>query len=45
MNPTNPLDMAPREIRIPLDEVVAILQDLNEFVVSAKDASTAPSAR
>ncbi|NNN29858.1 hypothetical protein HLK59_05690 [Streptomyces sp. S3(2020)] len=26
--------MSTREIRIPLDEVVAILQDLNEFVVS-----------
>lgn len=28
------MDMSSREIRIPLDEVVAILQDLNEFVVS-----------
>ncbi|WP_063776261.1 hypothetical protein [Streptomyces sp. WM6386] len=26
--------MSTREIRIPLDEVVAVLQDLNEFVVS-----------
>ncbi|KUO20167.1 hypothetical protein AQJ91_15380 [Streptomyces dysideae] len=26
--------MSSREIRIPLDEVVAVLQDLNEFVVS-----------
>ncbi|MFJ8086281.1 hypothetical protein ACIQ6Y_37675 [Streptomyces sp. NPDC096205] len=31
----NPLmDMSSREIRIPLNEVVAVLQDLNEFVVS-----------
>ncbi|MER5918191.1 hypothetical protein ABT124_50175 [Streptomyces sp. NPDC001982] len=28
------MDMSSREIRIPLDEVVAVLQDLNEFVVS-----------
>ncbi|WP_405651319.1 hypothetical protein [Streptomyces sp. NBC_00019] len=26
--------MSTREIRIPLDEVVVVLQDLNEFVVS-----------
>jgi hypothetical protein len=26
--------MSAREIRIPLDEAVAVLQDLNEFVVS-----------
>ncbi|MFC8371766.1 hypothetical protein ACFUIT_28055 [Streptomyces sp. NPDC057239] len=26
--------MSSREIRIPLDEIVAVLQDLNEFVVS-----------
>ncbi|MFE2103855.1 hypothetical protein [Streptomyces sp. NPDC059468] len=29
-----PMDMSSREIRMPLDEVVAVLQDLNEFVVS-----------
>jgi hypothetical protein len=28
------MDMSSREIRIPLDEAVAVLQDLNEFVVS-----------
>ena len=28
------MDMSSREIRIPLAEVVAVLQDLNEFVVS-----------
>lgn len=28
------MDMSSREIRMPLDEVVAVLQDLNEFVVS-----------
>lgn len=28
------MDMSSREIRIPLNEVVAVLQDLNEFVVS-----------
>nr|WP_159059475.1 hypothetical protein [Streptomyces antibioticus] len=28
------MDMSSREIRLPLDEVVAVLQDLNEFVVS-----------
>ncbi|GAA2268559.1 hypothetical protein GCM10010415_37870 [Streptomyces atrovirens] len=28
------MDMSSREIRIPLDEVVAVLRDLNEFVVS-----------
>lgn len=28
------MDMSSREIRMPLSEVVAILQDLNEFVVS-----------
>ncbi|MGW7205553.1 hypothetical protein [Streptomyces sp. NPDC054837] len=34
MEATNPVDMSAREIRIPLDEAVAVLQDLNEFVVS-----------
>ncbi|MEU5322345.1 hypothetical protein AB0G67_37195 [Streptomyces sp. NPDC021056] len=34
MNAMNPMDMSTREIRIPLDEVVTVLQDLNEFVVS-----------
>lgn len=29
-----PMDMSSREIHLPLDEVVAVLQDLNEFVVS-----------
>lgn len=29
-----PMDMSSREIRIPLAEAVAVLQDLNEFVVS-----------
>ncbi|MEV1244510.1 hypothetical protein [Nonomuraea sp. NPDC049750] len=29
-----PMDMSSREIRLPLSEVVAVLQDLNEFVVS-----------
>ncbi|MEV5571807.1 hypothetical protein AB0L06_17290 [Spirillospora sp. NPDC052269] len=28
------MDMSAREIRMPLDEVVAVLRDLNEFVVS-----------
>lgn len=28
------MDMSSREIRIPLNEAVAVLQDLNEFVVS-----------
>ncbi|MFF4509079.1 hypothetical protein [Streptomyces sp. NPDC001401] len=28
------MDMSSREIRMPLSEVVAVLQDLNEFVVS-----------
>ena len=28
------MDMSFREIRIPLSEVVALLRDLNEFVVS-----------
>lgn len=28
------MDMSSREIRVPLDEVVAVLQDLNAFVVS-----------
>ncbi|GGN22001.1 hypothetical protein [Streptomyces fuscichromogenes] len=28
------MDMSSREIRMPLDEVVAMLRDLNEFVVS-----------
>ncbi|WP_329428023.1 hypothetical protein [Streptomyces sp. NBC_01268] len=28
------MDMSSREIRIPLNDVVAVLQDLNEFVVS-----------
>ncbi|MET7388631.1 hypothetical protein ACFYPT_11155 [Streptomyces sp. NPDC005529] len=28
------MDMSSREICIPLDEVVVVLQDLNEFVVS-----------
>ncbi|MET8975758.1 hypothetical protein ABZX85_09060 [Streptomyces sp. NPDC004539] len=28
------MDMSSREIRIPLDEAVAVLRDLNEFVVS-----------
>ncbi|MQY34638.1 hypothetical protein SRB17_26080 [Streptomyces sp. RB17] len=28
------MDMSSREIRMPLDKVVAVLQDLNEFVVS-----------
>ncbi|MGW5656793.1 hypothetical protein [Streptomyces humi] len=28
------MDMSAREIRMPLSEVVAMLQDLNEFVVS-----------
>jgi hypothetical protein len=28
------MDMSSQEIRIPLNEVVAVLQDLNEFVVS-----------
>ncbi|MEV2191030.1 hypothetical protein AB0I02_08550 [Streptomyces phaeochromogenes] len=28
------MDMSSREIRIPLTEVVVVLQDLNEFVVS-----------
>ncbi|MGW2705370.1 hypothetical protein [Streptomyces sp. NPDC001340] len=28
------MDMSSREIRMPLNEVVAVLQDLNEFVVS-----------
>ncbi|MFD9367720.1 hypothetical protein ACFWA6_08415 [Streptomyces sp. NPDC060020] len=28
------MDMTSREVRIPLDEAVAVLQDLNEFVVS-----------
>ncbi|ORT57115.1 hypothetical protein [Streptomyces sp. CB03238] len=28
------MDMSSREIRLPLNEVVAVLQDLNEFVVS-----------
>ncbi|MER7540996.1 hypothetical protein ABTX77_40525 [Streptomyces sp. NPDC097704] len=28
------MDMSSREIRLPLSEVVAVLQDLNEFVVS-----------
>lgn len=28
------MDMSSREIRIPLNEVVTVLQDLNEFVVS-----------
>ncbi|MFD7259054.1 hypothetical protein [Streptomyces sp. NPDC059874] len=28
------MDMTSREIRIPLREVVSVLQDLNEFVVS-----------
>ncbi|MFH8470718.1 hypothetical protein [Streptomyces sp. NPDC017991] len=28
------MDMSSREIRVPLNEVVAVLQDLNEFVVS-----------
>ncbi|WP_327721354.1 hypothetical protein OG381_42800 [Streptomyces sp. NBC_00490] len=34
MEATEPMDMSAREIRIPLDEAVAVLQDLNEFVVS-----------
>ncbi|MEU5892260.1 hypothetical protein ABZ835_36305 [Streptomyces sp. NPDC047461] len=34
MEATNPVDTSAREIRIPLDEAVAVLQDLNEFVVS-----------
>ncbi|MBJ7903576.1 hypothetical protein IF655_09725 [Streptomyces sp. DSM 110735] len=28
------MDMSSREIRIPLDDTVAVLRDLNEFVVS-----------
>ncbi|MFE4977393.1 hypothetical protein ACFRAR_35450 [Kitasatospora sp. NPDC056651] len=28
------MEILPREIRMPLDEVVAVLRDLNEFVVS-----------
>ncbi|MEU1412046.1 hypothetical protein [Streptomyces sp. NPDC005731] len=28
------MDMSSQEIRVPLSEVVAVLQDLNEFVVS-----------
>ncbi|WCD84085.1 hypothetical protein KPP03845_100405 [Streptomyces xanthophaeus] len=28
------MDMGSREIRIPLDQAVAVVQDLNEFVVS-----------
>ncbi|MFF3713958.1 hypothetical protein [Streptomyces phaeochromogenes] len=28
------MDMSSREIRIPLSEIVAVLQDLDEFVVS-----------
>lgn len=28
------MDMSSRDIRIPLNEIVAVLQDLNEFVVS-----------
>ncbi|MFD8693589.1 hypothetical protein [Kitasatospora purpeofusca] len=28
------MDMSSREVRVPLSEVVAVLQDLNEFVVS-----------
>ncbi|GAB2493289.1 hypothetical protein [Nocardiopsis aegyptia] len=28
------MDVPPREIRVPLDEAVAVLRDLNEFVVS-----------
>ncbi|MFD8008756.1 hypothetical protein [Streptomyces sp. NPDC058955] len=28
------MDMGSREIRLPLDEAVAVLRDLNEFVVS-----------
>jgi hypothetical protein len=28
------MDMSSREIRMPLSEVVSVLQDLNEFVVS-----------
>ncbi|MET9088206.1 hypothetical protein ABZX77_41070 [Streptomyces sp. NPDC004237] len=28
------MDMSSREVRLPLDEVVAVLRDLNEFVVS-----------
>jgi hypothetical protein len=28
------MDMSSREIRIPLDKAVAVLLDLNEFVVS-----------
>jgi hypothetical protein len=28
------MDMSSREVRMPLSEVVAVLQDLNEFVVS-----------
>lgn len=34
MNAMNPVDRSTREIRIPLDEAVAVLRDLNEFVVS-----------
>lgn len=30
----SPMDMSSREIRLPLSEVVAVLRDLNEFVVS-----------
>ncbi|MGW0754864.1 hypothetical protein [Streptomyces sp. NPDC002587] len=28
------MDMTSREVRIPLDQAVAVVQDLNEFVVS-----------
>ncbi len=28
------MDMSSREIRMPLNDVVTVLQDLNEFVVS-----------
>ncbi|WP_162625087.1 hypothetical protein [Streptomyces cadmiisoli] len=31
---SRPVHMSSREIRIPLNAVVAVLQDLNEFVVS-----------
>lgn len=39
-----PMDMSSREVRLPLDKVVHVLQDLNEFVVSL-DRRRSPAGR
>ncbi len=39
------MDMSSREIRMPLSEVVSVLQDLNEFVVSLDRAAIPPGIR